>query len=169
MEEKKYELTDETIEYCGKTLHRIKAIRNFGNVKVGDLGGFIEKEDNLSHDNNAWISDNAKVYGNAKVSINALVFGNAQVSDNARVFGNAQVSGDAKITKTSDYITFSGFGSHLDHHITMYRQNDDIGVCGCFCGTIDEFESRVKSVHGDSKYAKEYLSLINTAKIHFSE
>lgn len=47
---KKFILTDETIEMFGVTLHRIKAVRSFGNVKEGDLGGFVEKEENLSQD-----------------------------------------------------------------------------------------------------------------------
>ena len=44
---KKYKLTKKTIEICGKKLFRIQAIRDFGNISKGDLGGFIEKEDNL--------------------------------------------------------------------------------------------------------------------------
>ncbi len=67
MIKKKYKLTDETIEFDGKTLHRIRALRDFDDVKADDLGGFIQKEDNLSHDGNCWIGDYAKVYGNAKV------------------------------------------------------------------------------------------------------
>lgn len=64
---KKYELTSETKEFSLKTLYRIKALRDFWNVKTGDLGGFIEKESNLSHDGNAWVSGDAQVYGNAWV------------------------------------------------------------------------------------------------------
>ena len=45
---KKYELTDETMEWEGHTLHRIKALRDFNDVKAGDLGGWVESEDNLS-------------------------------------------------------------------------------------------------------------------------
>ena len=41
---KKYELTDETKEFNGKTLYRIRALIDFGLVKTGDLGGWIEKE-----------------------------------------------------------------------------------------------------------------------------
>ena len=44
---KKYILTNEKKEVFGKTLFRIKALISFGNVKVGELGGFIEKENNL--------------------------------------------------------------------------------------------------------------------------
>lgn len=50
--EKKYELTEETLAVDGHVLHRIKALRDFGEVKKGDLGGFIEKESNLAHDRN---------------------------------------------------------------------------------------------------------------------
>lgn len=48
MEDKKYELTDNTIEYNEKTLYQIKALKDFVDVKAGDLGGYIEKESNLS-------------------------------------------------------------------------------------------------------------------------
>ena len=46
--EKKYELTEVTVTYGKAILHRIKALKDFGNVKKGDLGGWIESEDNLS-------------------------------------------------------------------------------------------------------------------------
>lgn len=47
--EKKYEFSGETLEVEDYILHRIKAIRSFSDVKKGDLGGWIEKESNLSH------------------------------------------------------------------------------------------------------------------------
>ena len=77
----KYELTDETKKAGFTTLHRIKALKDFGNVKAGELGGWIESEKNLSQDRNAWVSDDAWVYGDAEVTGNALVSGNAWVSD----------------------------------------------------------------------------------------
>ena len=51
---KKYELTNEFIEFLNCKLYHIKALRSFSDVKEGDLGGFVEKEDNLSHDDNVW-------------------------------------------------------------------------------------------------------------------
>ncbi len=39
---KEYELTDKTTEVDCKTLHRIPALRDFDDIKAGDLGGFIE-------------------------------------------------------------------------------------------------------------------------------
>ena len=100
--EKKYILTDETITLrCSVILHRIKAIRSFGNVKEGDLGGWIEKEDNLSHEGDCWVFDNGMVCDNAKVYDNANVYGNAKVSNNACVYGNAKVYGNSYILLNS--------------------------------------------------------------------
>ena len=113
--EKKYKLTEESINYCDKTLYRIEALKDFGNVKKGDKGGYIEKEDNLSQEGNCWISDNAKVFdsaqvcgnakvyckaevcGNAKVYCDAIVYGKAEVCGNAKVFGKAEVCGNAVV------------------------------------------------------------------------
>ena len=77
---KKYELTNETKLFYGATLHRIKALKDFGNVEKGDLGGWIEKEENLSQVGTAWVSDNACVTGNAWISGNSLVSGYACIS-----------------------------------------------------------------------------------------
>jgi len=88
---KKYELTDETIEINGVKLYRIRALRFVKVANRGDLGGFIEKEKNLSHDGDCWVFGNACVYGDA------IVFGNAMIYDNAKVYGNAIVSGNAMI------------------------------------------------------------------------
>ena len=104
---KKYELTDETIVIGGKILHRIRALRDFAEVKAGDIGGYIENENNLSHEGNAWVSDKACVSGNARVSGNAWVIGSAcisdkaQVRDKAYVSGNACVSGNARVCENA--------------------------------------------------------------------
>ena len=95
--EKKYKLTDETINVNGKTLYRIKSIKDFGNVKKGDKGGFVEKEENLSQSGDCWVYDNAKVYNNAKVFDYADIYGNAEIFGNAIVSGNARVYGNAKV------------------------------------------------------------------------
>lgn len=95
--EKKYKLTEETINVGDKTLHRIEALRDFGDVKKGDKGGYVENEDNLSQRGNCWIYDNAVVYSNAKVYGNAVVREDAKIYDNVKVCGNAEVYGNAKV------------------------------------------------------------------------
>lgn len=63
---KKFELTSEFVtNIYGTKLFRIRALIEFGNVKAGELGGYVEKESNLDHDGNAWVFGNAEVYGNA--------------------------------------------------------------------------------------------------------
>jgi hypothetical protein len=96
----KYTITGYTKTFSGATLHRIIAVRDIPphNVKEGDLGGWIEKEDNLSQDGDAWVSGDAQVSGTAQVSDNAQVSGDAQVFGNARVSGDAQVFGNARVS-----------------------------------------------------------------------
>ena len=95
--EKKYKLTDETINVNGKTLYRIKSLKDFGNVKKGNKGGFIENESNLSQSGDCWVYGNAMVYDNAKIYDNAKVFDYADIYGNAEIFGNAIVRGNAKV------------------------------------------------------------------------
>lgn len=114
---KKYILTDETIEYCGHKLYRIKAIRSFSGVRKGSLGGWVESEDNLSQEDDCWIFDEAKVFRKAKVSGhvkvkdnaciygNAVIFGYVVISGNAKVYGNVHIYGNVSI---SDYAKIFG-------------------------------------------------------------
>ena len=98
---KKYILT-ETTTTIGKTqLYKIRALRAFGDVQQDEFGGYIESEDNLSHDGDCWVYDQAKVHDHAKVSGNAKVKGNAQLHDNAEVYGNAVVTGDVHLHDNS--------------------------------------------------------------------
>ena len=154
---KKFELTNEFIvDISGVKLFRIKALIEFGNVKAGDLGGYIEKEENLSHMGNAWVS------GNARVSGDAQVFGDARVSGDAWVFGDARVSGD------KDYAYAHGFGS-CNRTTTFFRLKDgDVGVrCGCFYGTLAQFRDNVCETHGETKKAQEYLMLADLMDFRF--
>ena len=149
---KKFELTAECVtNIFGKKLFRIKALVAFGDVKEGELGGFIEKESNLANDGNAWVYGNARVYGDA------------------RVYGNAQVCGNAWVYGDLDYATVGGFGSE-QRTTTFFRKKDGtVGVkCGCFYGTLEEFRGKVKKTHKDSKYAQEYLMIADLMELHFA-
>lgn len=98
MENKKYKLRkDLVIEYGYYTLYRIEALNDFSNVKKGDLGGFIESEDNLSQEGDCWVYDKAKVFGKAKVNGYAEVYDEAQLQWKARIHEYAKVYGRAEI------------------------------------------------------------------------
>ena len=93
----KFELTTEMKQIGITKLFRIKALISFGDVTIGDIGGYMEKEKNLSQTGEAWVYDNARVYGDAEVFDNARVYGEAQVYGDARVFGEAQVYDNARV------------------------------------------------------------------------
>ena len=167
---KKFELTEEFIVSQGKKLFKIKALIDFGDVKRGEFGGFLEKEENLSQDGDAWVSGDAQVSGSAWVSGSAQVSGDAQVSGNAWVSGSAQVSGDARVDYDADYACVKGFGREC-RNTTFFRTKDGgvSVVCGCFHGTMQEFREKVKKTHGESKMAKEYLMIADLMKMHFDK
>jgi NDP-sugar pyrophosphorylase family protein len=91
-EKLKYEiLTDNYRTIEGSKIYRIRALRDFGNVSAGDIGGYIESEANLEQKGEGWI------FGDAIVKGNAILSGNAKIFEGVTIFDNAQVSGKAKI------------------------------------------------------------------------
>ena len=88
-------------------------MKNFGIVKSGDFGGFIESEKNLSIYDNAW------------------------------VFGDACVYGSAILKNNKDYTTIKGFGTVQRNTTFFRCRDNTIKVsCGCFFGTIEEFREQ---------------------------
>ena len=183
---KKYELTDETKVFKGVELHRIKALESFGNVKKGELGGWIESEKNLSQCGDAWVGGHATVFGNAVVCENATVYGdaevggkaevggdawvggdatvsdnawvddNATVSGNATVRGNAWVSGNARVCENADFIVFKNWWSS-GRYFTWTRSNDMWRV-GCFFGTGEELVA--KAYEDSEESGREYERVV---------
>ena len=167
--EKKFILTDKfVINSFGIKLFQIKCTKSFKYAQKGDFGGYVEKEGNLDQKNDAWVSGNAWVSSNAWVSGNALVSGNAWVSGDALVSGDAWVSGDADIENDNEHCGFDGFGSCNRHtHAYMTKEKKVEIICGCFRGSIEEFENKVEETHSGTVYEKQYKSIINVIKIKF--
>lgn len=69
---RKYEIVN-AYNWNGKIIKQIRALRSFGNVKKGQIGGWIESEDNLSHDGNCWIDYDCVVCGDTKVTGDIVV------------------------------------------------------------------------------------------------
>ena len=137
---KKFEFTGETktisLFFRTATLHRIRAVAEFGLVKIGDLGGWIEKEENLSHEGKAW------------------------------VWGDAEVCGDAKVFSASHVLVIGAIGSRDDFTTFFRDKDNEITVkCGCFLGKIDKFLEKVTQTHGDSKYALVYRAAVEVARL----
>lgn len=104
---KKYRLSDETRPYSWQngetkvtvTLRQIVAERDFGDVKAGCKGGWIDDESALSHDGLCWIYDE-----------NSVVFEKAHICDNARLTQPCVISHGALISGES-WVD----GAHVSH------------------------------------------------------
>lgn len=147
----KYEiLKDEFIEFDGRKLYRIKALKDFHNVKKGKVGGYIASERNLSHEGEAW------------------VYGNACVSGDAQVYGNAQVAGNAQVLNRHSVVWFSNVGTE-NGTLTVYcGKNGLIATRGCLTGSVEEFLDKSAKVH-DEKTKREYELLIEVARSRLEE
>lgn len=145
---KKFELLlDDTIEVFGRKLFRIKAKINFGTVETGEIGGYIEKEENLSENGNAWVSGNAGVYGDA------------EVSGNARVYGDAEVYGDARVKSPKDYIVFKNSWSSFRWF--TYTKSNKMWKVGCFYGSGQELiEKAYQDSEQSGKCYEAYVNLV---------
>ena len=117
--EKKYELIPSDKE----GLYRIKALKDFNDVKNGDIGGYVESENNLSQLDDCWIYDNAQVCDNAVVIGKAIVCGNARVYCDAQICDNAVVMGDARVYSNAIVM---GIAKVCDHA----RVYGNAQVCG---------------------------------------
>ena len=122
----------------------------------------------------AWVYGDARVCGSAQVYGSAWVSGNAQVSDYARVYGSAwvygdaQVYGNAKIENNNSHCGFDCFDSANRHtHAYLTKDNKVEITCGCFKGSIEEFEKKVEETHSGTVYEKQYKAIIDVIKIKF--
>ena len=131
---KKFELDLSTkITVFGVELFRIKALISFGNVKKGEFGGYVEKEENLNHSGNAWVYGDARVYGDAWV------------------YGNAEVYGDARVSGKADYIVFKNHWSSGRYF--TYTKSNKMWRVGCFYGTGQEL---IKKAYQDSEVSGKH-------------
>ena len=147
MSNKRWEFTGETKIHFGVTLKRIRASAEFMLkcgivIRKGKLGGWIEKESNLSGD--AWVDGNARVCGDARVSGNALVD------------GNALVCGDAEIKSSKDYCVFKNTWSSFRWF--TYTRSNKMWSVGCFYGTGAELIA--KAYKDSEKSGKCYEAIV---------
>lgn len=66
----KYKIRTDISKRIGPfTVYRIEALREFGSIKKGELGGWIEKEANLSQCGTCWVYDDCEC---VRYEINAI-------------------------------------------------------------------------------------------------
>lgn len=137
----KYELTDDSIEFDGVTLYRVRALTNFGDVTAGDVGGYVDRFGRINIDDkwSGWVYDDAKAYGaswvheNSKLRDNAVMKGESLMYTNAEAVGNSvidggTVGGNCKILGSSESKT----GSWIYGNVTFNTTTVVSG--GIICG-----------------------------------
>ena len=94
----KYQLTANKIKVDNRTLHQIQLMRSIPryDLVMGELGGYVEHEKNLSFEGDCWLEASRRgyfpiAYGNAKVTENARLFGQVIINGNAEISGNANI------------------------------------------------------------------------------
>lgn len=135
----KYELlNNDTIEYKGHTLKRIRRIAD------GKFGGYIEFETNLSQRGTCWVHEDAKVYEDAHIDDDAQIIGNACVHGHASVAGNAVITGNAIVHGRAEVYDYA-------------RVDDDAQVFG-WAKVYGRSEIKGRSsVHGDARVCDAIL------------
>ena len=131
---KKFELTvEKKINWFGRELYRIRALISFETasgeiVNVGDLGGFVESEKNLSHEEKAWISGNAEVWGNAEVCDDATVFSTEHILNITPIGANTNSltffrtkTREIGVSFKWDFYSLEGFESLIENWIDKFK------------------------------------------------
>jgi hypothetical protein len=120
---KKYKLTKTKIIGM-RVLKRLEALRDFGDVKKGDLGGWIIDESNLSHEGNCWVYDESTVFL-------ARLEGDIKVKDNSFIVGPYLLTGKGELSKCivlnySSYINFFNMDNKKIVTINDITKNIDL-------------------------------------------
>ena len=119
MENRKYEMTNITMEYEERTLYRIRALKDFSDVKAGDLGGWVETEYNLSQEGNCWIYDEAKCMDNARMYHNSAMYNNSVMCDFSEMHGCSEMHNYSAMYDNSRMYNCSA----MYHNSRMYNDS----------------------------------------------
>ena len=113
---KKYEITDITMKFKGRTLYRIRALKDFRDVEAGDLGGWIQSENNLSQEGDCWIYDNAKCMDNARMYDNSIMHNNSVMCDFSEMHDNSAMYNNAVMYNNSEMYDYATMYDYSEMH-----------------------------------------------------
>ena len=116
MENKKFELSNITMEYKGRTLYRIKATKDFSDVKKGDLGGWVQYEENLSQQGICWIYDDAKCMDNSRVTEDSIMRDFAEMYDCSKIHDCSQMFDHSEMHYCSEMHDYSQMHNYSQMH-----------------------------------------------------
>lgn len=152
MEDKKYELVPETVtKFYNRTMYRIRALKDFSDVKKGDLGGYVESEENLSQTGDCWIYDNsivglgARVINNAIVKECSTVIEHSEISDYAIIEKGSLIDDSSIVCDQSIVIKSIVTNSSAVIYNSTIHEKSLIEQSSCICGVVVGPNTHVKN------------------------
>ena len=124
---------------------RIRALKDFGDVKKGDLGGYVESEDNLGTIDDCWIYCDSVVCGKAKVLHGAKMYDTAFAGDDVEVKDSALVTGCSVITGNSRIVNYAEVSNAVidSSDVLGYAKVKISSTCACWRTNLKK--ARVKN------------------------
>lgn len=127
---RKYEFYDSRVLKNGTRIYQLIASKSFGDVKIGDLGGWVESDKNLSQDGSCWIDQGCFVLDTAVVTDNSRIKGTTVIYGDSYVLGDSIIGGNTCIINGGrflDEFIIDGIILFSGHH---YNIPDAYGL-GC--------------------------------------
>ena len=138
MENKKFELSNITMEYKGRTLYRIKATKDFSDVKKGDLGGWVQYEENLSQQGICWIYDDAKCMDNSRVTEDSIMRDFAEMYDCSKMHDCSQMFDHSEMHYCSEMHDYSQMHDFSEMHGNSMLKDKE-KLYGKLYSIVDDF------------------------------
>jgi len=156
----KYKILKETkLDGNGKLppYYRIEALKDFGDVKKGDIGGWVSNYENLSQDGNCWLYDNGKARYNARILDDATIHGNASAGGSSEMHGYSKLTGNACINRSAKL---------YDYAIVSYSAIvTDNAIVGSFGQIFDTVTLHGNSMVTGKSVVRSDSKLFDTARI----
>ena len=184
MENRKYELTNIIMEFHGRILYRIRALKDFSDVKKGDLGGWVSNENNLSQEGYCWIYNEAKCMDNARMYDNSTMHDYSRMYDYSIMRGNGEMYGHSEMFNYSEMYDYSIMHdnsimydySEMHDHSRMYGDSilkDEEKLYGELISKVDKFidisNPKGKMVTGVLKDGEVLFNVGNLSEINKEE
>ena len=167
----KYELIKEgKATFMGRVIYRIRALKDFGDVKAGDVGGWVCSYNNLSQEGECWIYDEAKCLDNAMIFDNAKMYDNSIMYDKAKMYHEAKMYDNAIMLNNSImYDNSKMFNNSKMFGKSVMRDNAEM------CGNATMYDSSImydnSKMFNNSKMYDEarmydYAVMFNDSKMY---
>lgn len=161
---KKYELVKEMYTYSGfgddaKKVYRIRALHDFGSkpnvIHKGDLGGYIESEENLSQTGDCWVWGDSIVCGCSRIEGDSKVLGDSFIF-NTIILKNSYV----KCSRIYDSYIY-GWARVINSKVIKSTIRDSVQIDNAkliCCEILDDVKiSQSKIINNFTEYEKSLI------------